>query len=497
MKKTVKLLISVMLILSLVMGMAAISAYADEDVEEMRKSSVYVYSSFKFSAANNSSIAFTYYATGTGFAVGKVGEPVQYIATAKHIVVQDSGIYNVYYNSAGNIVDFDEGVEGTKVPRWSEDGGYAVYTDYFNVTTNEVRAIYSESSADYTTMSIIAVATSDVAICKLASDPTNKVKAYPLKLYNDTKVGDEIYAVGYPGVSMALNDEGKYDYSDSTVTSGIISKKQLTKGLSGGNEQFNTYQISAEVSSGNSGGPVITAEGAIIGVTSLIYANSAQVAAARYAVCIDELVKLLDANHIPYTLWNEAPLPVGDFFPVGDFTDDVANTVPVTNNDNSNNGNNNIGMIIAICAALLVVAAVVSVVMTKKRSNAGYTAGVGTNVQMPVTAPVSPETGKKCYIIGVTGVFKGRKFEVKDKVVIGRDSSKCNVAYPVDQPGISGIHCQIIREGASVKLSDCNSTYGTFTYDGKKLEANVVAMLQNGSKFYLGNKDNTFEVQFN
>lgn len=497
MKKGFKLFISAVLVLSLLMSMAAFTSSAEEyNAAELRKSSVYVGSTIKFEASN-SGIAFTISGTGTGFAIGEVGKPVEYIATCKHVVTKDSGIYHLYIDADTNEpVAYKEGVEGTKVPKQTYDSSTNcyIYTDYFKTSTMELRAIYSESTGDYAVMNIIGFSDSDVAICKLASDPTDKLTAFPLKRYNKTEVGEEVYAIGYPGISMYFNDEGKYDYSDSTVSDGIIQKKQLTTGLSGKTKQFNTYQISADISTGNSGGPLFTKDGAIIGINSFIVADSEQAISAKYSVCIDELIELLDTKKINYTLWTENAVP------------EEAPTAPAGASASNTERSNGFGidmdtnMLIAIAAGCIAVIAliIIIIVSSSKRNKKNNAAAVqsNVNVQMPVTAPVvNTNPVKNYYLIGLNGYFAGRKFAVGDKVVIGRDSSRCNVAYPVDQPGISGIHCQIIREGSSLKLMDCNSTYGTYTADGRKIEANVVVMLQEGSKFYLGNKDNTFEVR--
>ncbi|MDG4720004.1 MULTISPECIES: trypsin-like peptidase domain-containing protein [Thalassospira] len=72
-------------------------------------------------------------------------------------------------------------------------------------------------------------------------------------------IGDEVFAVGYP-----------YGF-DQSLTTGVISGKQreLSKG------QYNPYiQTDTAVNKGNSGGPLLSMDGKVIGVNSALYTRS-------------------------------------------------------------------------------------------------------------------------------------------------------------------------------------------------------------------------------
>lgn len=70
-----------------------------------------------------------------------------------------------------------------------------------------------------------------------------------------TDVGTKVYAYGYP---MALSLMGK----EIKITDGIISSK------SGFDGDITTYQISAPIQAGNSGGPLFDDRGNFIGINS-------------------------------------------------------------------------------------------------------------------------------------------------------------------------------------------------------------------------------------
>jgi len=68
-------------------------------------------------------------------------------------------------------------------------------------------------------------------------------------------VGTKVYAYGYP---MALSIMGK----EIKVTDGIISSKSRFDG------DITTYQITAPIQGGNSGGPLFDEKGNLIGINS-------------------------------------------------------------------------------------------------------------------------------------------------------------------------------------------------------------------------------------
>ena len=483
MKKISKLLVAI-LIGAILMSVFACNAFAAKapSVAEMQKSVVLIQSEFKFTSSNFKDLSFSRTYTGTGFAIGDPDEPVQYIATCNHCISKDSGVYVVAVNENMGVIDFAPMEEGTAYPDYEEDDGVLYCVDYFKVELVESMVIYSAASGDFTTISVIdSDKSSDVAICKLASDPTDKIQARSFEIHDNVEVGTGVYAIGYPFTSDFANTEGKYDYKDSTVTKGIISKSQLTYGAATQERQFFAYLIDADITNGNSGGPLITEEGYIIGVNSFGVSDSESVATANYAIAIDELIKLMDKCSIPYELAGEK---------------------------------SNVGLIVGLSvgAVVLVAAAAVVIILVlrkKKIDAAKKTVINNANISVPKFTPVNEDNLKtiaiipdeptapinKMYLVGVSGLYTGEKRPIDGKLVLGRNASKCNVAYHEDQTDISNVHCEIVLNGETVVLTDLGSTNGTFLADGTRLKANDPVILNSGDRFYLASKGNTFEIR--
>lgn len=480
MKRIFKSFITLSIVLVLCFSLIGTAFAANPTVEELQSSVVFIESTCSYTSSNTKFVV-TSSGTGTGFAVGIPGEPVQYIGTCNHVVSVPSGVYTLYIDKNGNMVKFVEEVEGKQYPvYWEGEDGSLVITDYFTGKLESAVAIFSAATGDYTSLSVIeSNEKTDVAICKLASEPTTKIKARPFVKHEDVSVGDPVYAIGYPGVSKYFNDEGKYDYTDSTVTKGIISKSQLTYGIFNSDKQFYSYQIDASIAQGNSGGPLFLEDGSIAGINAFGYKNGTD--KADYAIAIDELIKILDTASVPYALASDTPVE-----------------------EPAEEPNNMLPIIIAVIAGVLIVIAIVAIVIIAKKNKSKNDAAKvvsdapAANIDATAAAPVAPKASSngRYYLIGVSGKFEGKKYAIDERVVFGRDSARCNVAYPENQPGVSAVHCELIRSGSVLTLKDCNSTYGTFLKDGTKLTPNVPVVLNSGDTFYVGDKSNVFEVKY-
>lgn len=96
----------------------------------------------------------------------------------------------------------------------------------------------------------------------------------------------------------------------------------------------------------------------------------------------------------------------------------------------------------------------------------------------------------------VSGHFSGQYFPLEGgKLILGRNAARCNVVFPQDAAGVSSVHCEVIYDSStkSVIVKDLGSTYGTFAVEGRKLEAQQMAMLRIGDSFTIGDQ-NTFLV---
>lgn len=348
---------------------------------------------------------------GTGFAIGEVGKPVEYIVTNNHVVQGDAG------NTTATIA--------------------------FDLASNDfvLANVYFFDAAK------------DVAVLKLPQ-PTDKRQAMVLCPMEDVDPDDAFAALGYPG--NQATDWPKYNMDDITITKGGIKKADRINGI-------DVYMLDLAITHGNSGGPLVNSKGEVVGINTFGLNDD------NYAIAIDELLKVIDTDRISVTLHGS----INWFLVVG-------------------------------AVVLLAIIALVVLLIVRKKNNGGDDNYAGTNYTMPLdnganrTMPKqAPAAGKaSARVIAIGGTLNGKRYSVTGTVKVGRDSSKCAIAFPVNTQGVSGIHCEVAFDGAVCYVKDLNSSYGTFTIDGKKLTPNVPQILQSGEKFYLASPENTFEVRF-
>src|SRR5262245_47004284 len=102
----------------------------------------------------------------------------------------------------------------------------------------------------------------------------------------DIAIGDQVVAIGF-----ALDLDG-----DPTVTLGIVSALDRTLRTSDG-ALDRLIQTDAAISSGNSGGPLVNANGQVVGINTAVARSDAMTAASNvgFAIGIDEVEHVLDA----------------------------------------------------------------------------------------------------------------------------------------------------------------------------------------------------------
>lgn len=186
---------------------------------------------------------------GSGIALGKVDQPVQYIVTNEHVIhdmIEKQGTLRVFYSQQS--------------------------TDAIGATV------------------VVRLEDKDLAVIMLDS-PVDSLK--PLSFQSASQVVDaqKVFAMGYPGDTLRNMKVISFNQTDITITSGIISNRIIQMGTK-------CFQTDASITTGNSGGPLLNEKGQVIGINTRALAGNANI---NYAVISDEIMAMLDNQQIPYT----------------------------------------------------------------------------------------------------------------------------------------------------------------------------------------------------
>jgi len=147
----------------------------------------------------------------------------------------------------------------------------------------KVRGINGDFSKTYKAISIIEDKNNDLAIIKIDDTGFTSLETIPYVLANRTSdVGTSVFVLGYP-LRATMGDEVK-------LTNGIISSKSGFQG------DVTSYQISAPVQPGNSGGPLFDQNGNVIGIVNAKHLGAEN---ASYAIKISYLLNLIDLMPTP------------------------------------------------------------------------------------------------------------------------------------------------------------------------------------------------------
>ena len=163
--------------------------------------------------------------SGTGFVVNKQG----WIATNNHVI---DGAEVLYVNPEGSTFNLKDGARGGNAElMWRSDS-------------------------------------SDLAILKLTG---SQLPAFTPMVFSKLTPnrGEEVMAIGYPGAADQHEFKSIDATSNATFTKGVLSREQMGSWDRGG-VPIPIVQHSAQVSWGNSGGPLLDTCGRVIGVNTTV-----------------------------------------------------------------------------------------------------------------------------------------------------------------------------------------------------------------------------------
>ena len=370
---------------------------------------------------------------GTGFAIGKKGKSSDIFVTNWHVATDDGAPADVYL------------VLSTKA-----FGDNGVDWDYLV----PCKVLYTTNGYP------------DIAILQAERVVTERT-ALPLCPSEYAKQGSTVYALGYPGSSDKANSaEVPADLKDITVTRGVISRFTVmsTRG------DTSIIQHDAHINHGNSGGPLINEDGAVIGINTYGFGdNNSEWSASIY---IDYAMDALDDLGIAYDVCTPG-------------------------------SNHSIPIILAVAVGVALIAAAV-VIAAKKRSGASRPIPVSPAPQpaphpIPAPQPVPTPYNKVdsgFRLQGVKGTYQGRRFAITERIRIGRDPARNDIVYPSETPGVSGVHCEILYRAGQLYVRDVGSSNGTYLQRGQmqKLPAQQDIPIRMGDHLYIGSHSQEFVI---
>ena len=145
-----------------------------------------------------------------------------------------------------------------------------------------------------------ASAEMDYAILNLSSQLYDRTYL-PIRSSATVQQTEEAYSLGFPGEVKYFQDVNTYTSDDVTIASGRVNKINTIGGV-------DYIQTSTQFTSGNSGGPLVDANGAVIGICQGNTSDGFD-KDYFYAIAIDQLTKSLDSLGIEYTSADAAAAP--------------------------------------------------------------------------------------------------------------------------------------------------------------------------------------------
>lgn len=450
-----KRLISCLLVLILAVSLLPVSASAEKDFTEVlaetKQGVIQLYG-----RGENSRKASAW--TGTGFAIGTTGKDSDTFLTNWHCVTS-SGTYSL------DQVELWILQEGCEIDRYG-------YPD----DARSIRCEVLKTTTGYPDYAIIR-----------ATEAVSGYKALPLLSSREVADGATVYALGYPGEVEDISNS-KYGIDDITATNGIISQHMQYSSAE------NTWVLlhTALIAHGNSGGPLITGDGAVIGLNT--YGHTQE--NTRYmAVYIDYAMDGLDELGISYDVYGgKRHTPAKD-------------AVSGTSNGMDGFGDwlrklldadSGIAIVAVLCLVLIAVAAILVFFRQKKRQEA-QSRLLEEQLRQEEARRLEEERRReearhrdalqqrlhlRCW--------DGRIVPVGTGATLGRDPG-CTIVLPEKAPGVSRTHCRLVVRGDQLFLVDNNSTYGTLIH-GQRIPPNTPIALKVGTTFCLASEKYNFTL---
>ena len=456
MKKRIISWITIIAMMSLILANGVAFAAGDK-IAEARSGVVRVLAFFDrtyylYDAATGQATYFTdstMISSGTAFGVGTAGEETDVFVTNRHVVEAEVGMQQAQ-------------IQGKTVTLLYEDTFQDAYILLGDYSYSDTVGLDLSRSVPCKVLHQGGEGEADLAVLKAAELVEGRMALPLLSPELPLESNSSVRALGYPSSTddATIEATGRQEYAGSiekvTITDGIVSLHTSFVDKSH-DANINVIQHTATINHGNSGGPLLTMDGAVAGVNTWGYGQNLSTGdqQAFAAIEIQYVMDILDSLRIEYDVYT------GE-----------TNSLPV--------------IIAGAAVAIIAVVAVALGKKGKKNKDAG-----NDNAKVSKTVPAD---GSSFRLQCVSGAFAGQRFAVNGSVRIGRDPSRSDLVFPADTKGISGAHCVVYVEGGRLYVKDVGSTYGTVIMPNRKLQPNVPVALNVGDRICLGSEHEVFQV---
>lgn len=444
--RKLKRMVTALMVVGLLLSLPPMQVFAESDfptvLAETKKGVVQIYG-----LANDGVYLSSW--VGTGFAVGEEGEDSDVFLTNWHVVTGDGQF------------------EQSDVRIWIlQENCYIDAETYEPDPDRSIACEVLKTTTGYPDYAIIR-----------AVESISGYKALPLLSSEDIQDGTTVYALGYPAVVGGAS-ASHYGIDDITSTNGIISQHMQYAYAD------NTWVLmhTAQISGGNSGGPLITEAGAVIGLNTYGFGESEENMNRYCAVYIDYVMEGLDELDISYDIYSEAEDKDGSF---------------------------NV-MYLVLIAGVAVVAVIAVILWTSQQKKKKMHELAMQQEQQRLH---QEELYRREKLRQQEEVRRRQEEQQRQERMIkarlrlngatvypvlasggtvGRDKS-CMIVLPENAPGVSRVHCKLEFRGDTLVMTDMNSTYGTYIH-GKRVPPNTPVALKQYSSFSLGSDQVTLTV---
>ena len=330
----------------------------------------------------------------------------------------------------------------------------------------------------------------DVAVLK--AEKPSSIK--PLRLLSERiGKGANVWSLGYPGKqieNMITFGESGVDW-DATLTSGIVSR--IFKGTGGLNErELTVIQHTAEISQGNSGGPLLDECGNVVGINTLIsFAKSENVDDTDFfAYASSEILELISPRIVGLSSIDEC-VPEQTLTPENKPSEPEPQEVPDSDSKSKaqdppqTSSSTNASIIWLILLLGLLVLGYLYV----RRKNDGSTPAQRVLQPQSQDRSGQPKSASPKQIFRMSGfdergspvsfVFEARSPYNERGQIIGRTLAFAD--FKITNADISRAHAQVKVTQIACQIRDLGSTNGT-TVNGVKLKPFIYTNISFGDE---------------